>query len=419
MDPISPMTATKSPPASGLSGIVSPFARLRRLLGAMEPGRSPAIDMTIGEPRHDMPEFLMAKLQEGAAGFAKYPPIKGSDDVRRAIAEWIGRRYGLPSQGPGHVDPDRHVIPIVGSREGLFSACFPAIDAKRAKLPAGVRPAMLIPNPFYQVYAGGALSAGAEPVFLAAFRSTSFLPDLEALAADTALLARTAVLVLCSPANPQGTIASKAYLARAIELARAHDFLLFSDECYSEIYTEAPPPGALEVAAGMGGGFENVIAFNSLSKRSNLPGLRIGFAAGDPVFIEAFAEFRNVTAPQLPLPIQHAGAAIWREESHVEKSRRRYIEKFRIADAILGNRYGYRRPGGGFFLWLDMSQYGGGEATTVTLWQRCGVKVLPGAFLARDMDGGPNPGRDFIRAALVHDAETTREALERIVEVLR
>ena len=226
--PPSPSTAAPARP-SALSVIVSPFARLRRLLGDMQPGRMPAVDMTIGEPRHDMPDFLMAKLQEGMAGFAKYPPIKGSDDLRCAIAEWIERRYKLP----GKIDPERHVIPIVGSREGLFSAMFPAIDRKRAVLATGVQPAVLIPTPFYQVYAGGALSAGAEPVFLPARRATDFLPDLEALAADKALLARTAVLVLCSPANPQGTIASKAYLRRALELARANNFLLFSEHCTS------------------------------------------------------------------------------------------------------------------------------------------------------------------------------------------
>ena len=410
-----PQTKIPSTSGSSFASIVSPFARLRRLLGTMEPGRTPGIDMTIGEPRHDMPDFLMAKLQESMAGFAKYPPIKGTDDVRRAIAEWIGRRY--PSAAK--IDPERHVIPIVGSREGLFSAMFPAIDRKRGTLAAGTQPAVLIPNPFYQVYAGGAISAGAEPVFLAAGPSTNFLPDLERLAADKALLSRTAVMVLCSPANPQGTIASRDYLRRALELARANDFLLFSDECYSEVYTEAPPPGAVEAAADLGSGLDNVVVFNSLSKRSNLPGLRIGFAAGDPAFIEAFAEFRNVTAPQLPLPIQHAGAAIWREETHVETSRQRYVEKFRIADSVIGNRYGYRRPGGGFFLWLDVSQFGGSEAATVTLWRQAGVKVLPGAYLARDMEDGSNPGRDFIRVALVHDAATTRDALQRVVEVLK
>jgi N-succinyldiaminopimelate aminotransferase len=415
----SPSISLPVPPArpktASLASIVSPFARLRRLLGDAPPGRTPAIDMTIGEPRHDMPDFLMPKLQEAFAGFAKYPPIKGTEDVRRAIAEWIERRYKMP----GKIDPERHVIPIVGSREGLFSAVFPAIERKRGTLPAGAQAAILIPNPFYQVYAGGAIAAGAEPVFLAASRATHFLPDLDVLAADKALLARTAAMVLCSPANPQGTIASKDYLIRALELARANDFLLFSDECYSEIYTEAPPPGGVEAAVALGRGFDNLVVFNSLSKRSNLPGLRIGFAAGDAAFIEAFAEFRNVTAPQLPLPIQHAGAAIWREETHVEASRQRYVEKFGIADAVIGNRYGYRRPGGGFFLWLDVSQFGGSEAATVTLWKRSGVKVLPGAFLARDMDDGTNPGKDYIRIALVHDAVTTREALERLVEVLR
>jgi aspartate/methionine/tyrosine aminotransferase len=393
-----------------IASIQSPFPRVRKLLDQLEPGR-PAIDMTVGEPRHAMPPFLMQKLQEAAPEFAKYPPTKGTEDLRRAIAEWTARRYKL---GPRAVDPERHVMPIVGSREGLFSAVFPAADRKR-----GVgRPAVLIPNPFYQVYAGGALSAGCEPVYLSAMRGANFLPDLDALEADKSLLERTVAFFLCSPANPQGTVANRSYLARALELARAHDFMLFADECYSEVYTESPPAGALEVAAATGR-LDNLVAFNSLSKRSNLPGLRSGYAVGDARFIEAFTEFRNVTAPQMPLPIQHASAAIWREEAHVDASRAGYREKLALADRILGNRFGYRRPGGGFFLWLDVSQNGGGEAATVTLWKEGGVKVVPGAYLARDPGSGPNPGTDFIRVALVHDAKTTEEALERIVEVLR
>jgi aspartate/methionine/tyrosine aminotransferase len=392
-----------------VGGLVSPFVRVRRLLDPIAPGR-PAIDMTVGEPRHAMPDFLMAALEAKAADFGKYPPIKGTEDLRRAIAEWIGKRYRIP----GEIDPERHVIPIVGSREGLFSAVFPAVERK-----VGIeRPAVLIPNPFYAVYAAGTLAAGAEPVYLAAAREANFLPDLEALARDRELLARTAAIVVCSPANPQGTVADHAYLARVLELAREHDFMLFSDECYSEVYTVAPPPGALEVAAATGS-FANLVAFNSLSKRSNLPGLRSGFSAGEEAFIAAFTEFRNVAAPQMPLPIQHASAVIWREEAHVEASRERYREKFDLADRIIGGRYGYDRPGGGFFLWLDVSQFGGGETAAVTLWQRSGVKVVPGAFLARDSGPGPNPGTDFVRIALVHDTATTREALERIVEVLR
>jgi aspartate/methionine/tyrosine aminotransferase len=392
-----------------IADIVSPFPRNRRLLDHIEPGAS-VIDMTIGEPRHAMPPFVVDVLSRTAAEFGKYPPIKGTPTLRAAIADWIGRRY----RAGALIDAEKHVLPIVGSREGLFSAAFPALDRRR-----DIRhPAVLMPNPFYQVYAAAAISAGAEPIFLAARREHDFLPDLDALEADTELLQRTVAFYICSPANPQGTTASRDYLARALQLARRYDFVLFSDECYSEVYTETPPVGAIEAAAHLGGGLANLIVFNSLSKRSNLPGLRTGFAAGDATFIESFAEMRNVSAPQMPLPIQHVSEAVWREETHVEASRQGYREKFALADRILGNRYGYRRPGGGFFLWLDVSQFGGSEAATVTLWKRSGVKVLPGAYLARDVAGASNPGADFIRVALVHDTKTTEAALERIIDVL-
>ncbi|MEZ5909226.1 MAG: aminotransferase class I/II-fold pyridoxal phosphate-dependent enzyme [Hyphomicrobiaceae bacterium] len=394
---------------NSLGSIVSPFVKLRDLLDGLQPGAAP-IDMTIGEPKHAMPSFLMERISEAAADFGKYPPNAGSDDLRRAIADWLERRYRLD----GRLDPMRHVIAIAGSREGLFSGIFPARERRRMV----TRPAVLIPNPFYQVYAGAAISAGAEPVYLGATHNTGFLPDLDALESDPELLSRTIAFYLCSPANPQGTVADKAYLARAIGLARRHGFMLFADECYSEVYTREPPPGALEVAAEMGEGFANVIVYNSLSKRSNLPGLRMGLAAGDPEFIALLSQFRAVTAPQVPLPVQHAAAAIWRDEAHVEASRALYRQKFDDADRILGGRFGYVRPGGGFFIWLDASRFGGGETATVTLWKRCGVKVLPGAYLTRGSGTDGNPGSAYIRVALVQDAPTTRQGLERIVATL-
>lgn len=389
--------------------IHSPFPRLRRLLDGIAPGGTP-IEMTIGEPRHPMPAFLMDELNASAAGFAKYPPINGTPELRKSISDWLGRRYGLA----GAIDPELHILPLNGSREGLFTAIFPAID-RRPKTP---RPAVLIPNPFYQAYLAAALGAGAEPVMLAATAATGFLPDLDALATDHALLGRTAAFFLCSPANPQGAVASPAYLERAIRLARQHDFMLFADECYSEIYPVQPPPGALEIAQAATGSLANVMALNSLSKRSNLPGLRSGFAAGDPEFIERFTQFRNVAAPQMPLPVMAASTAVWQDEAHVEASRRLYQEKFDAAAAILGNQFGDVRPAGGFFLWLEMSQIGGGEAAAVTLWKRCGVKVLPGAYLAYEDDKGADPASAYVRIALVQDLATTRTALERLVSVL-
>jgi aspartate/methionine/tyrosine aminotransferase len=231
-------------------------------------------------------------------------------------------------------------------------------------------------------------------------------------------LERTVALYLCSPSNPQGAVADRSYLARGIALARRFDFMLFADECYSEIYGDTPPPGALETAFAASGSLANVVTFNSLSKRSGLPGLRSGFVAGDPDFIAPFARFRNVACPQVPLPTQHASVEAWSDETHVEQGRARYRANFDIADDVLQGRYRYRRPQGGFFLWLDMSAYGGGEAATKTLWKGCGVRLLPGTYLAREGASGDNPGTNHVRVALVRDPKTTGEALERIVATL-
>ena len=389
--------------------ILSPFSRLRRLLDGVPPGERP-IDLTLGEPRETMPAFVAEKITEAEALFAKYPPIRGSDELRGAIADWIGRRFGLA----GGIDPAREILPCNGSREGLFYAAFPAVGRKR-----GIegRPAILMCNPFYQAYLGGALAAGAEPVFLNATAATGHLPDLDALEAETDLLARTAALYLCSPANPQGAVADRAYIARALALARAYDFLLFFDECYSEIYSGAPPVGALEVAAQTPDRFRNLVVFNSLSKRSNLPGLRSGFSAGDGAFLDTLFEVRNLVGPQMPGPTQHASAAVWAEEQHVTANRLAYAAKYDVADAVLGTRFGYSRPAGGFFLWLDMGVIGDGEYAALTLWKRFGVKVIPGAYLAQTGRVGTNPGAPYVRVALVHDAGTIREALERVVHV--
>lgn len=388
--------------------IQSPFERLRGLLGDMRPGLAP-IDMTIGEPRHPMPDFVAGALADAFGAYAKYPPIGGTGELRAAIAGWLARRY--PSL-EGVIDADRHVLPLAGSREGLFSAVFPAIARKRL----GVRPAVLMPNPFYQAYLAAALAGGAEPVFLAAEEGSGFLPDLEAIPPDS--LRRTAAFYLASPANPQGAVAPMAYLEKLIAMARAHDFFLFLDECYSEIYAKTPPAGGLEAALRLGAGFEKVLIFNSLSKRSNVPGLRSGFIAGDEVFLSAFLRFRNVAAPQMPLPAQHASALLWAEENHVRESRALYAEKFNAAETILGNKLSCGKPAGSFFLWPKVEHLGGGETAAKTFWKECGVKVLPGAYLAQADSAGRNPGSDYVRIALVDDLARTREALERLASFL-
>jgi N-succinyldiaminopimelate aminotransferase len=383
----------------------SPFVRLRELLGDTAPGK-PAISLAVGEPQHPIPAFVGPVIAAHVAEFGRYPMNKGLDEFAQAVGKWLDRRYTLPRP----VDAATEVLVLNGTREGLFLA---ALAAKNWVRPRAGRPAMLIPNPFYAAYAAGAIAADCESVYLPATAATSFLPDLDALSEE--LLARTVAVYLASPSNPQGAVADRAYLDRLTALARRFGFLVFSDECYCEIYSERPPPGMLEAA---GPDFENVVVFHSLSKRSSLPGLRIGFAAGDRKFLSAFLELRNVAAPQVPTPMQHVAIAAYGDEKHVVENRRLYREKFDLADQIVGDRYRYRRPAGGFFLWLNVAPQGGSETVTQRLWREAGLRVVPGRYLAREQADGSNPGADYIRVAMVQNNEITAEAMHRLVAVL-
>ncbi len=379
------------------------FPRLRALLDATTPGNAP-INMSIGEPQHQLPEFVTDVLHKERAGYAKYPPMGGTPELLSAIKDWLTTRYNLAAD---FLNPAQNIIPLNGTREGLFNACLTVTPATKDNR----QPAVLIPNPFYQCYAGAAVTAGAEPVFLPAPRDNNFLPEFSSLPED--LLARTACVFLCSPANPQGTVASVEYWDSLLSLADKYQFTVLADECYAEIYTETPPPGALS-AAGPRGSVKNLLVFHSLSKRSNLPGLRSGFAAGDADRIAQYKHFRNYGGAASPLPVQAAAAAAWREESHVEENRRLYREKFDLAQNILGNRFGFYRPAGGFYLWLDVDD---GEKAAEKLWREQGIRVLPGLYLGRDdpeTGAAGNPGRAFIRVALVNDLDSTAAAIERI-----
>jgi aspartate/methionine/tyrosine aminotransferase len=408
---------TPPPPSSSRADTGrSPFVRLRELIGDMPPGQ-PAISLAVGEPGHGVPPFVGPVIAAHIDEFGRYPMNKGLDPFCEAAAAWLGRRFALPRP----INPAQEVLVLNGSREGLFLAAIAAArwaaSRQPERRPAGHklgRPAMLIPNPFYAAYAAGAVAADCEPVYLPATAATGFLPDLDALPDE--LLARTVAFFLASPANPQGAVADLSYLKRVVALARRFGFLVFSDECYSEIYTRHAPPGILEAA---GPDFANVVEFQSLSKRSNLPGLRIGFVAGDRTFLARYLELRNVAAPQVPTPMQRVAIAAYGDEAHVEENRRLYRQKFDLADQIIGDRYGYRRPAGGFFLWLDVSAQGGDEDVTVRLWREAGLRVVPGRYLARDQADGSNPGLGYIRVAMVQDRqETTAEALHRLVAVL-
>jgi len=404
---MSMMTAKREPASSSAPAVDSrsPFVRLTELIAGIEPGKPP-INVSVGEPQHPVPPFVGPTLAAHIADFGRYPANKGIEPFRRAVAQWLNRRYKLARP----VDPESEVLVLNGTREGLFLA---AIAAKRWVAPRNGKPAVLIPNPFYAAYAAGALAADCEPVYLPATRKSGFLPDLGAL--DDALLARTVACYIASPSNPQGAVADRAYLDRLAHFARRFGFLVFADECYCEIYSEHVPPGMLEAG---GPDFANVVVFHSLSKRSSLPGLRAGFAAGDRRFLAPYLELRNIAAPQVPTPVQYVAIAAYGDETHVEENRKLYSAKFDLADQIIGNRYGYERPAGGFFLWLDVSKQGGSETVTKRLWKEAGVRVVPGRYLARAQADGSNPGADYIRVAMVQDKTATAEALHRLVAVL-
>lgn len=375
-----------------------PFQRLADLLGG--PATPDSTIMSIGEPQHAPPALVAQVLAAKAGLWGKYPPANGSPDFRRAAADWLERRFALPA---GLVDVDAGILPVAGTREALYLIAQTVITPDPAQ-----RPVVLLPNPFYQVYVGAAVMAGAEPYFVPGMDGPASQPDFSTVPPD--ILARTRLAYLCSPANPQGAVADLELLKRTVLLARQYGFVLAVDECYSEIWDVVEPPGALQACAQLGGGLDNVVVFHSLSKRSSVPGLRSGFAAGDSKVMAAFQRVRSYGGAATPLPILDVAAALWRDEAHVDENRALYRAKLDIAQRVLGDRLNFTRPAGGFFLWLDV---GDGERAALELWNQAKIRVLPGKYLARD-----GVGDRFIRVALVHDLETTERALVRLAEVL-
>jgi aspartate/methionine/tyrosine aminotransferase len=373
------------------------FPRLRALLEPHEAGGE-AIHMLIGEPQHAPPQFALDLVTEHAGLFAKYPANDGIPELRSAIADWIARRYGVP------MDPDVNIMPVNGTREGLFNAAIALSPEEKG----GKKPAILMPNPFYQCYAVAAVSVGAEPVYVPADASNAFLPDFTSLPAE--VLDRTTLAYMCSPSNPQGGVADRAYWTALIELAEKHDFRIIADECYSEIYRGNAPDGALEAADAADADPERVLVFHSLSKRSNLPGFRSGFIAGGGQAIAAMKKLRSYAGAPIPLPIQHASAAAWADEQHVTANRALYAAKYEAADALFGDMDGYFSPTAGFFLWLDV---GDSEKAAVRFWKNAGVRVLPGKYLSRE-DDGTDPGAAYVRVALVAEYDEMRRGLEAI-----
>lgn len=370
------------------------FPRLRELLDHHAPGGD-VVHMTIGAPKHDFPAWVSDVIMENAALFQGYPPNEGSEELLSAITAWIDRRYGVS------LDPQQNVMALNGTREGLYNAAMALCPEQKS----GQKPAVLIPNPFYQVYMVATLSIAGEPVFVPATAETGHLPDYASLSPD--ILNRTVAAYICSPANPQGAVASKEYWQTLFSLAEKYDFRVFADECYSEIYRDKAPIGALTVAQEMGIDPERVTLFNSLSKRSNLAGLRAGFIAGGKDTIHRVKKLRSYAGAPMPAPLQAAAAQVWADEEHVIENRALYQEKFQIADEIFADVAGYMPPEAGFFLWLPVQD---GEAAALKLWKETGVRVMPGAYFAQG-EGANNPGTGYIRAALVAPAEETRTAL--------
>lgn len=384
-----------------------PFTRLNKLLESVQPGGgNTPLALSVGEPQFAPPPEVARIIHDQAGLWGKYPLATGTEPFRKAVAAWLTRRFRLPA---GMIDAEKHIVPVTGTREALFHIALSAVPESSG----GEKPIVLMPNPFYHVYAGAAAAAGAEPYFLAATAETGFLPDIDAI--PEAILKRTCLAYLCSPANPQGAVARLEDLKSWLALARRHDFVLASDECYSEIYRGPAPHGALEAARDLGGSLDKLIVFHSLSKRSSGAGLRSGFVAGDARLMQRQIQLINFGGVAQPYPILAAATHLWQDEVHVERYRALYQENFELAQQILGPIFGEVRAAGGFFLWLDV---GDGEEAARALWAEAAIRVLPGGYMARPDAQGRNPGAAYIRVALVLEPELMAPALKRMAPIL-
>ena len=380
-----------------------PFERLARLTaGAAPPGRLEPIAMSIGEPRHAPPPMVLEALRANAHRLDTYPSTAGLPELRAACAAWLERRNGLPAGG---IDPDTMVLPVNGTREALFAFLQAAIDARGEALVA-------MPNPFYQIYEGGALLAGARPYLLETTAANGYTPELEAV--PETIWRRCQVLILCSPGNPTGKVLDRAFLQRALRLAEQHDFIIAADECYADIYLDerSPPPGLLASAAAAGRErFERCIVFHSLSKRSSVPGLRSGFVCGDPHIMSRFLLYRTYHGCAMPIPTQLASSSAWRDDAHAAENRRLYQEKFERVIEILSPVLPVEKPDGAFYLWTDVGD--DDERFTRELYATEAVLVLPGSYLGRPGAHG-NPGAGRVRISLVPNVAQCVEAAVRI-----
>jgi N-succinyldiaminopimelate aminotransferase len=381
-----------------------PFEKLAALKAAVTPPNDlKDIMLSIGEPKHEPPAFVLETLVKNLNKLSNYPTTKGIPELREAIAVWATRRFKLNA---GSFTADKHVLPVNGTREALFAFAQVIIDRTKPN------PVILSPNPFYQIYEGAALLSGAEPYFLNCIPENNFIPDFDSISED--VWQRTQLLFICSPGNPTGAIMNSAQLKKLISLADKYDFVIASDECYSELYFDEknPPAGLLQVCAELGrNDFSRCVVFHSLSKRSNLPGLRSGFVGGDAKILQKFLLYRTYHGCAMPVPTQLASVAAWQDETHVIENRKAYTEKFDAVLRILDGVLDVKKPDASFYLWPKTPIKG--ELFAQKLFEAQKVTVLPGGYLAREANG-INPGEDYVRLALVAPLAECIEAAERI-----
>ena len=385
-----------------------PFQKIASLYDGVTPADKSMITLAIGEPKHETPAIILNALKENLSGLSNYPLTKGSDALRISIANWLTQRFNLREDT---LNPESNIIPVNGTREALFSFAQAIID--RSKKNASI----LMPNPFYQIYEGAAFLSGAKPIFLPCTEETGFNPDFDKVSAET--WDNCQLLYLCSPGNPTGAVVSEEQIKKLLTLSEKHDFIIASDECYSEIYfdEDKPPVGLLEVAAKVGNtNFKNCMVFHSLSKRSNAPGLRSGFVAGDAQIIEKFLLYRTYHGCAMSPPVQEASIVAWQDEKHVLDNRNQYREKFDAVLNLLSPVMNVKKPEASFYLWADCGM--DDEVFTKEIYAQEHLKVVPGSYLSREVDG-VNSGKNRIRMALVANLDECIEAAKRIVDYIK
>lgn len=378
-----------------------PFEKLNALFKDVTPADLPLIPLSIGEPKHPAPEFVKQAIIDNFNHLSTYPNSKGLPELRESIARWLTQRFQL-----NNISSEDHILPVTGTREGIFSFV-------QALIRREDHPYVVMPNPFYQIYEGATLLAGAKPYFINCTAENDYLGDFDAVPRE--VWEKTALLFVCTPGNPTGAVLSKEKLKKLIQLSDQYNFVIASDECYSELWFDQAPVGLLEVCAEIGrDNYKNCIVFHSLSKRSNLPGMRSGFVAGDSELLKPYLKFRTYHGAAMPVQHQLASITAWNDEAHVEENRQQYRAKFDLFQSELGHLIPLKKPDAGFYYWLQVDN---DEAFAKMLMEKAHVKVLPGRYLSRETEQG-NPGENHVRMALVADLAQCEQVVQRLKKVL-